>query len=546
MSVVRVSACGGALNPARPASSAQIPPALLEDPGRTGLDSDEARGDEVRGTARDDAPITDVLFDFCGVLVDWQPARPLEGRFPTRLVEDFVSYGDRCGFMYYDDMVDGGASLSDVFASYEAERGPELARALRTYYGHIDEALVGLMPGMLDFVGELKAAGLGVWGLTNWGRETYRAFEERFPLLLAQLDGVFVSGREGVRKPDARCYEQTLERFGLSASRTLFFDDNPLNVDAARAVGLRSERFRNAGRCRADLARYGVDLDARRAGACVLDARGGLVSEDCGAACSADQLHFQLTATPGRSSREGWRAVRLGDLVFSPSSDPRAGRFDAEFWPSRHREYNELGWHEMDWDAVRRELTRVAESLAGCEEGGTHPGLVGVEGAVGTAAAEAPHAGDRQAVPCAEGAGVGCAGRLHVLGDGAASSPGSGRSSVCHLPVSAPLIELSAPSMRERMFLEMWFGYGDPAVMASERSDGRFDVTYGGHRVCALADFPMGLADQQIMLLGPSGFTPDGPLDPDTLLPVLVRGRSADAGDTDLDDDPNDGLRPAA
>lgn len=516
MSVVRVSACGGALSPVRPASSAHIPPALLEDPGCTATGSDDARGDEARGTASGDAPVTDILFDFCGVLVDWQPARPLEGRFPTRLVEDFVSYGDRCGFMYYDDMVDGGASLSDVFASYEAERGPELASALRTYYGHIDEALVGLMPGMLDLVGELKAAGLGVWGLTNWGRETYRAFEERFPLLLAQLDGVFVSGREGVRKPEARCYEQALERFGLSAPTTLFFDDNPLNVDAARAVGLRAERFRSAGRCRADLARYGVDLDARGRGTRVSKV---LAAEPathvCESARPADEQRFLLTATPGRSSREGWRAVRLGDLVFPASSDPRAGQFDVEFWPSRHREYNELGWHEMDWDAVRRELTHVAEGLAGREGG---------EARVGAC----------------------CDKRLHILEDDAVCASERGQSTVCRLPVAAPTVELSAPSMRERMFLEMWFGYGDPAVMASERSDGRFDVTYGGHRVCALADFPMGLADQRIMLLGPSGFTPDGPLDPDTLLPVLVRSRSADAGDTDLDDDPNDGLRPAA
>ena len=501
MSVVRVSACGGALSPVLPDGSPLVTASSMRsDPGWTSARA----GEDQRPDARQGAPLTDVLFDFCGVLVDWQPARALEGRFPTRVVEDFVSYGDRCGFMYYDDLVDGGTPLADVLARYEAERGTSLARVLRTYYEHVDQAFVGLMPGMLDLVGELKAAGLGVWGLTNWGYETFPAFEGRFPLLMAQLDGVFVSGREGLRKPQAACYRAALERFGLTGARTLFFDDNPLNVDAARAAGLQAERFRDAGHCRRELASRGIDLDAMgvnvpagRSGA----ARCAGLASDPGhaerrsrsrrsdgassGAASRAQLDeaqcFLLTAAPGRDVREGWRAVRLGDLVFPGVADPYAGLHDAEFWPSRHREYNELGWHEMDWDAVRHELTRVAVA---CEDGGP-----------------------------------------------------SGAS---------PLIELNAPSMRERMFLEMWFGYGDPAVMASERGDGRFDVTYGAHRICALADFPMGEVDRRIMRLGPDGFTAQGPLDPDTLLPVLVRGRSGDAIDAGLDDDPNDGLRPAA
>jgi putative hydrolase of the HAD superfamily len=53
------------------------------------------------------------------------------------------------------------------------------------------------------------------------------------------------SGFEGVRKPDPRIYEVTLERLGISAEATLFLDDMEVNCDAARALGMQAVWFRS-------------------------------------------------------------------------------------------------------------------------------------------------------------------------------------------------------------------------------------------------------------------------------------------------------------
>ena len=109
-------------------------------------------------------------------------------------------------------------------------------------------------------------------------------------------------------------------------------------------------------------------------------------------------------------------------------------------------------------------------------------------------------------------------------------------------PEASPELEFNVPSVRERTFLEMWFGYGDPSVEATaisgnrtggtgqentarhapESTPTRYRVGYGQHRICAYADYPMGARDRSLMRIPVSGFLPTGPLSPDTLIPVLT------------------------
>lgn len=89
-------------------------------------------------------------------------------------------------------------------------------------------------------------------------------------------------------------------------------------------------------------------------------------------------------------------------------------------------------------------------------------------------------------------------------------------------PEPCPELELDAPSLRERTFLEMWFGYGDPSVEAQARGDGRYLVGYGQHRICAYADYPMDERDRDLMHIPACGFMPTGPLPATARIPVLA------------------------
>ncbi|KAA8825720.1 HAD family phosphatase [Bifidobacterium reuteri] len=192
--------------------------------------------------------VNDVIFDFCGVLVDWQPRRALEGLFPEKDVAAFFADDDRCGFMYFDDLHDRGTDYSELLPAYEEEYGTQLGRMMRVYAAHIDRTLVGPMPGMPELLADLQHQGVHIWGLTNWGRDTWPVMAGRFPELIGALDGVVVSGRDGdgAAKPDEAFFDLAIERFGVDRASTLFVDDSPYNIDGAQVAGLPAIRFVDA------------------------------------------------------------------------------------------------------------------------------------------------------------------------------------------------------------------------------------------------------------------------------------------------------------
>jgi putative hydrolase of the HAD superfamily len=104
-------------------------------------------------------------------------------------------------------------------------------------------------PKMVDLVRELRADGLRTVLLSNsWG--------EGYPedLLLELFDTIVISGRIGMRKPDPQIFRHTLDQIGLPAHRCVFFDDAPVNVEGAQAVGMHAHLHTDADTTRAVIA----------------------------------------------------------------------------------------------------------------------------------------------------------------------------------------------------------------------------------------------------------------------------------------------------
>lgn len=205
-------------------------------------------------------PIHDIVFDFCGVLIDWQCRAALEGRYPQALVDQICADDDPLGFFRYEDDMDGGADFADVYPVVEAEQGHDVAEIFRDYIDRYGEALPRLVPGAEDLLADLHTAGYRLWGLTNWSGETFHFAFERFPQLPDYLTDTIVSGIEKRRKPNADIFHLAEERFSLNPATTLFFDDTAKNVAGARAVGWQALQFSTAEQARADLATLGVQL----------------------------------------------------------------------------------------------------------------------------------------------------------------------------------------------------------------------------------------------------------------------------------------------
>ena len=116
----------------------------------------------------------------------------------------------------------------------------------------------------MAILAELHAAGTRLVGLTNWSAETFPYAEAAFDFL-ALFEGIVVSGREGVAKPDPSVFDLLLTRYDLDPASTVFVDDSPTNVAAAAAAGLTALVFTGADRLRADLTRLGL-LDGAGSG----------------------------------------------------------------------------------------------------------------------------------------------------------------------------------------------------------------------------------------------------------------------------------------
>lgn len=158
---------------------------------------------------------------------------------------------------------DAGRPWAEAIEALALEH-PERRELITAYWDRWPETLGGAIEETVALLGDLKAAGVPVYALSNWSGETFPLARPRYPFL-EWLDGIVISGEVGITKPDPRIYAHLLDRFGLDAASTVFIDDSEVNVRAAEEVGMVARRFVDAAQLRRDLERLGI-VGAGRAG----------------------------------------------------------------------------------------------------------------------------------------------------------------------------------------------------------------------------------------------------------------------------------------
>ncbi len=195
-----------------------------------------------------------VVFDLGGVLIDWDPRYLYRQIFddPAEM-EEFLSSVCTPDWHRAHDL---GA---DVRQSCErlALRVPGHRESIMAWADRGEEMVAGQFDDTVAVLGELKAAGLPCYALSNMEADAYAIRRTRFPFM-GWFDAHVISGLEGVAKPDRRIFEILLRRHGLRAQATVFVDDQPRNVEAARGLGLIALRFSSAAQLRRDLQALGA------------------------------------------------------------------------------------------------------------------------------------------------------------------------------------------------------------------------------------------------------------------------------------------------
>ena len=116
-----------------------------------------------------------------------------------------------------------------------------------------------LDPEMLEWVTRLYAASVKTallsnmpWDLVNHVRANCKWMEKfTFKTLSAEVRLI---------KPTPAIYEHTLRGLGVAAASALFVDDREINIQAARALGIRSILFRSVAQLKNDLEAMGFPI----------------------------------------------------------------------------------------------------------------------------------------------------------------------------------------------------------------------------------------------------------------------------------------------
>ena len=194
-------------------------------------------------------PITAVVFDLGGVLLDWDPRHLYRRLFadPDEM-EDFLA---RICTPDWHRAHDLGEDVTESCRRL-ARRHPRHRDMIMAWVDPGDEMAAGPIDEAVGVLAELKARGVRCLALSNMEPATFAARLDRFPFM-NWFDGYVISGLEGVAKPDPRIFQLLLRRYRLDPAATVFIDDSPANVEAARGQGMTAVRYTPAGELRSQL-----------------------------------------------------------------------------------------------------------------------------------------------------------------------------------------------------------------------------------------------------------------------------------------------------
>jgi 2-haloacid dehalogenase len=198
------------------------------------------------------------VFDLGGVLIDWNPRYLYRKLFDdVQAMEHFLS--DICS-PAWNKQQDAGRSFAEGCALLKAIH-PQAGESIDAWFERYDEMLAGPIQGTVDILAELRSGGVPLYALSNWSAETFPFAQKRFQFL-KWFDGIMLSGKVGMVKPDPRFFQLFLETFSIDPARAIFVDDLEQNVEAARAAGLKGIVFADPDQLRRELAEDGLLTEA--------------------------------------------------------------------------------------------------------------------------------------------------------------------------------------------------------------------------------------------------------------------------------------------
>ena len=200
------------------------------------------------------AEIHHIVFDIGKVLIHYDPNLPY-----ARLIPDATErkwFFDNVCTHDWNIEQDRGRTWQEAEALL-IEKFPDRELHIRAFRQLWHEMVPHAYQRSVDHMRRFLAEGRDVTMLTNFADDTFDQAREIFPFL-NEPRGVTVSARVSLIKPDPAIYDVHTKAFGLVPAHTLFIDDAPANVAAARAYGWNAVLYVDADTLDADLKQFGL------------------------------------------------------------------------------------------------------------------------------------------------------------------------------------------------------------------------------------------------------------------------------------------------
>ncbi|UMQ42181.1 HAD family phosphatase [Chryseobacterium sp. Y16C] len=178
--------------------------------------------------------IKNIIFDFGGVLMDWNPRYFFKDYFNDD--EKMEYFLENVAQSAWNEEQDRGRTLSEG-TEVQVKKFPDWEKEIRAYYDNWTTMLKSDIPQNVEVLRKLAKTHYHLFGLTNWSEETFPYALENYDFFQLFDGKIVVSGTEKLIKPDPKIWYVLLERYHLKPQESVFIDDSLKNIETARSLG---------------------------------------------------------------------------------------------------------------------------------------------------------------------------------------------------------------------------------------------------------------------------------------------------------------------
>lgn len=200
-----------------------------------------------------------IVFDLGGVVFNWQPDVIVTSIFDDPQTRD-LARKEIIGHADWIELDRGTMPLSQAIERGEARTGLHWQDIERVF-----EAVPRFLTPIeatIDLIRRLGNTDSRLFVLSNMHLASIAHLEAHHDFW-GVFDGIVISSRIQMVKPERQIYEYLLNQYQLDPAETIFIDDMRENLEAAALLGIRTIRFIDSAQCERDLAHVRCDDSAR-------------------------------------------------------------------------------------------------------------------------------------------------------------------------------------------------------------------------------------------------------------------------------------------